>query len=351
MKRNLKIKKVLGFTLALGMSMAVMTGCSSETSTEDSANDTSESESASTDEAATNDTTDGIDYPTQPIQVIVPAGAGGDTDQNARMFAKFMEEELGQPLVIVNMGGGGGIIGMDSVRSSNPDGYTSLFFHVENMIPKITGLADYDYHDFEIAGIGLVDNTTVIATHKDSPYTTMEELQAYALDNPGEVEFGMQVGGYSHILGLALEDELGVEFNHVDIGGNSAKTTALVARQTDVINTQYGLTKDYFDTGEFIALGLTSPERNQLIPDVLTTTEQGFPLDFNKFFYFAFPEGTPAEVVDKFSTALENVTNNSDFIAEAESKFLTPVFMDSETSIAYMDEVFEGLMEYQSLLD
>lgn len=290
------------------------------------------------------------EYPSKAIQVIVPAGAGGDTDLNARLFGKYLEQELGTPVVVSNLGGGGGTIAMQKVLGSAPDGYTAIFFHVEALIPKIVGMVDYDIDAFAMCGIGVIDNTTVLATHNETPYKNMEEFVSYAKAHPGEVEFGMGIGGYPHLIGIALEKVAGIDLNLVDIGGNAAKTVALKGKKTDVINTQYGLTKDYFVSGDFICLGSTSKERNPLMPaDIQTTAEQGFPLEFNKFFWYGMPKDTPKEIVDKFSAAMAKVVENPDYKAEAKKIFVTPTYMGPEKAMAYVDETRKFLLQFQDL--
>lgn len=289
-------------------------------------------------------------YPEKAISVIVPVNPGGDTDTNARLFAKYLEKELGQAVAIVNVSGASGVVGMDQVRQSPADGYTALFFHAEAMIPEIAGIIDYKLTEaFDMCAVCIVDNTTVLATHKDAPYKTMEELVAYAAANPGKVEFGMATGGYPHLVGLALEKELGVDLNLVDVGGNAAKTTALLGHNTDVINTQYGLNKANFDSGEFINLGLTSPERNPLMPDVITTTEQGYTMDFNKFFFYVMPKGTPADVVETFASAVKRVTENPEFVEEASKLYLTPVFYGQAEGVAFAEAGYDYLAQYKDL--
>lgn len=289
------------------------------------------------------------DYPEKSVQVIVPAGAGGDTDANARLFGKYLEEELGESVVIVNVKGGGGTIGMKRVLNAKPDGHTALFFHGEAMIPKLAGLVDYGIEAFQMVGIGVVDDTTVLATHPGMPYSTLQEMVDYARANPGEVEFGMATGGYPHLIGVALEDIAGIDLNLVDVGGNAAKTVALKGRNIDVINTQYGLTKDYFQAGDFVNLGLMSEQRNPLMDQVPTLEEQGFPAAFNKFFFYAMPKDTPAEVVDTFSSAMERVVNNPDYQAEAARLFVTPTYMDPEEGAKYAAKQYEYFSKFQDL--
>lgn len=289
-------------------------------------------------------------YPSKAIQVIVPAGAGGDTDMNARLFSKYLEQELGKPVVVSNVSGGSGTIAMQQVMSAAPDGQTVIFFHVEAMIPKIAGMVDYDINDFAMCGIGVVDNTTVLATHNDAPYKNMKELVSYAKANPGDVEFGMAIGGYPHLIGIALEKIADIDLNLVDIGGNAAKTVALKGKKTDVINTQYGLTKDYFTSGDFVCLGSTSLERNPLMPaDIMTTAEQGYPMEFNKFFWYGMPKDTPQPIVDKFSAAMKRVVDTPEYQAEAKKIYVTPTYMGPAEALAYAAKTRDFLMQFQDL--
>lgn len=288
-------------------------------------------------------------YPTKAIQVVIPVGAGGDTDVNARLFGKYLEKELGQPVIIVNVSGGGGTIGMKRVLESAPDGYTALFYHGEAMIPKIAGLVNYGLEAFDMCGVALVDDTTVLATHPGMPFKTMKEFVDYAKANPYKVEFGMMTGGYPHLVGIALQELAGIQLNLVDVGANAAKTVALKGRKTGVINTQYGLTKDFFTAGDFVNLGLTSQKRNPLFPDVQTTTEQGFPMEFNKFFFYAMPKGTPVEIVNKFSAAMKKVVENADYKAEAAKSFVTPTYMGPAEATKHAETQYAFFAKYQDL--
>ncbi len=289
------------------------------------------------------------DYPSKPIQVIVPVGAGGDTDLNARLFAKYMEKELNQSLVIVNLKGGGGTIGMKRVQEADPDGYTALFFHGEAMIPKLAGLIDWGIEAFEMVGIGVVDNTTVLATHPGKPYKSLNEMIDYAKAHPYEVEFGIQTGGYPHLIGVALQETAGIQLNLVDVGGNAAKTVALKGHKIDVINTQYGLTYDYFKAGDFTCLGLLSEQRNPLFPDVPTAAEQGLKMAFNKFFFYGMPKGTPTDVVSTFTAAMKRVVENPEYQAEAKKIFVTPTYMGPADAAAYAQKQYDYFSKFQDL--
>jgi tripartite-type tricarboxylate transporter receptor subunit TctC len=108
-------------------------------------------------------------YPSKPIQVIIPLNPGGDTDVNGRLFCKYLEEELKQSVVVVNVAGGGGTVGTRRVITAKPDGYTALFYHTEVFLPKIAGMADFDLFDLDLCGVGILDDPTVLATHNEAP--------------------------------------------------------------------------------------------------------------------------------------------------------------------------------------
>lgn len=292
----------------------------------------------------------GVKYPTKPIQIVIPVDPGGDTDVNGRTLAKYLEKELGQPVVIVNVNGSAGVVGSKKVKDAAPDGYTALFFHTELLIPYLMGLSNFTYSDFDMAGIAVTDNSTVLAVNSKSKYNTLQDLIDDAKKNPGKIEFGAQLGGYPHLVGLALEKAANIDLNITDVGGNAAKTAALKGQKTDVINTQYGLTKDFFKSGDFRSLGLLSSERNPLLPDVKTTKEQGVDLAFSKAFFFAFPKGTPKEIVDKFSKAIENVTKNPDYQKDAASVFITPSYMGPDAANKYLKNVQDEYSKYKDLM-
>ena len=115
------------------------------------------------------------------------------------------------------------------------------------------------------------------------------------------------------------------------------------------MNVQYGVSKDYYESGDFVNLGLLSESRNSLIPDVATTTEQGYPLAFNKFFFYAMPKGTPAPIVEKFSAAVQRVVENPEYQQEVKKFFLTPTYMAPEEASDYANKQYQNFQQYQDL--
>jgi len=289
-------------------------------------------------------------YPTKPIQVIVPAGPGGDTDLNCRIMGKYLEKELGQPIVVVNVNGAGGSLGTRKVKDAAPDGYTALFFHPSMFLNTILGLVDYDYTAFENAGIGVLDNTNIFVVSASSPYKNVTDVINACKAKPGAVKFATETGGLTHIQALAFESEAGIKMNIVDVGSASQKIVALLGKQVDMIGISYGIIKDYVASGKFRVVGVFADERNPAFPTVPTFKEQGVNLSFTKFFFYLFPKGTPQSVISKFDAALSKISTNKDLIADLGKFMVSPTYMDPATANKYMAEQYAMYSKYKDLI-
>ncbi|MCM3571380.1 tripartite tricarboxylate transporter substrate binding protein [Neobacillus mesonae] len=287
-------------------------------------------------------------YPSKPIQVIVPAGAGGDTDLNARLLGKYLEKELGQPIVISNVNGAGGSVGAKQVLDSNPDGYNVLFFHNSLLLNKILGLVDYSYDSFKLAGISLLDQGNTFIVNSKSKFKDLKDMIAYAKKNPGKVTIATEVGGFTHLQLKALEKDQGIKLNIVDVGSASEKITALMGNRVDIVPTSLGLVTDYIKSKKFRTLGIMAKDRVDLMPDVPTFIEQGANVSFEKFFFYGFPKETPDDVVEKFSKAVEKVVNNKEYIEEAKKSLVTPTYMNPQEAFDYIKETDEYYKELNS---
>ena len=289
-----------------------------------------------------------IQYPTKPVQIVVPAGAGGDTDTNARIMGKYLEKELGKAVVIVNAGAASGTAGTKKVKDAPPDGYTVLFYHPGFPLHRIMGLTDFSYDDLAVANVALLDDTNVFAVSAESKYKTMKDVIDQSKANPKSVKFATEVGNFTHIHVLAVEEKAGIKLNVVDVGSAAAKTAALMGNQIDIIGTQYGLIKQYIDAGKFRVIGVLSDKRHPQMANVPTFKEQGIDVSFSKYFFFAFPKGTPKEIIEKFNAAVEKVSKNPDFKAEMDKFMITTNYMPTTKAIEYLkkdEAVLKGLVE------
>ena len=285
-------------------------------------------------------------FPSKPIQIICPVKAGGDTDRNTRQLAVALQKVLGVSVVTVNVNGGATVMGMEQALDAEPDGYTLIINGTDMFVPNMMGTTDINLSSFKTIGIPLIDNTTVLVAHKDSGYADLKDLVEKSAAAPDTIEYGGKIGATNQICGIAMNKEWGSAFRFQDVGNNAAKITALLGRQTDVINLSYSLALDYFKTGEFQALCLLGSEANELIPDAKLASEFGYKnVDFSKFFWVGVNPDTPDEIVDILADALAKAAQDPEFLAYLKDNFLTPACMLKEEAQAYAQKFYEDTME------
>lgn len=285
------------------------------------------------------------DYPSGPITVVVPAGAGGDTDLNTRIMAKYLEDELDTNVVVSNVTGSGGATGTQTVLDAEADGQTVLAFHNSMLLNNIFGLTDYTYDEFKMAGVGVLDQSNTFLTSPDSEFQDIPSLIEYAKANPGEVTMATEIGSMTYIQTLQFQEQAGVEFNIVDIGGAADKIAALLGGRVDIVPTSLGLVSGYIESGDMVPLGVMAEERLEGAPDVPTFKEEGIDIVIDKIFYWGFDSETPDAYVEKFAEAMENVVENEEYQQEIEDSWLSPVFLDQEATNAKLEEINASYQE------
>lgn len=280
-------------------------------------------------------------YPTKPIEIVVPAGAGGDTDLNTRTLAKYLEKELGTSLVVSNITGSGGTVGVSKVLDSKADGYSVLAFHNSMLLNNIYGLSDQSIDEFKFAGTGVLDQANTFVVSKNSEFKNLDELIEYAKANPKKVTVATEMGSMTYIQVMEFQQLTGVELNIVDIGGASDKLTALLGGRVDIFPTSLGFVKSYLDSGDFVSLGVIADQHLESAPDVPTFKEQGVEMTIDKVFYWGFPKDTPDEIVQTFSDAMEKVVANEEFQSEIREYWVEPVYLNSEETAAKLKELHD----------
>lgn len=281
------------------------------------------------------------DWPQRPIQIVVPFNPGGDTDFNARMFAKYLEPELGVALPVINMDGAGGSVGARQVLTAEPDGQTVLFFHAAMLVNTASGIADFSFRDFEMAGVAGREPGGLIVVRGDSEWETMDELMEASTASPGSIDLTTNIGATTYLVGSLLNNA-GGNFNFVDVGGSADRLTAVLGGNVDVSQNPVGQAKPYIDNGDLRALAITAAERSPALPDVPTLIEQGYDVEFQYDYFFLFPKGTDAAIVEEFSQAVQTVVENEEYAAEIQSTyFQEPHFLPPEEAIARLEQVEE----------
>lgn len=262
-----------------------------------------------------------LKWPEKVIQITVPYNAGGDTDLYCRTAAKYLEKELGQPIVVINTAGASGMTAAQSVMDSKNDGYSILFRHTAQLITQATGIASFSYtDDMDLGGSLIQDNTYTIVVRKDSGFENLQDMVEYAKANPGQLRYSNVYGSVTHYVSVKMQEALGVELKDLDVGSSNAdRVVALLGGQVDVLAANYITIQDYIESGEFVVMGILADERIPTLPDVPTFKEQGYDVVSLKVYTYAFPKGTDSAIIEKFDAAMEKVSKNEEFIKEIES--------------------------------
>ena len=248
-------------------------------------------------------------YPSKPIKVIVPYGAGGGTDSHTRMLQKTIEKYLPVPLVIVNMGGGAGSIGSREVLNADPDGYTMLINLVNIWTANFLGTADFGPFDLEPIAEGGRFYLIEMGNPKAS-WNNLAEYAAAAKATPGDITEATNIGAITHFTTLGLQEATGAQFNIVHIGDGAQRISNLLGGHIDGTIMGTHEAKRFIETGEMKALAVFADEKLPGFENVPTTVELGIDWVQAVPFWFFFPPGTPQESVDYMADVLNKTMND-----------------------------------------
>lgn len=247
------------------------------------------------------------DYPTRPITWVVPFPPGGVTDNGARTVAKVLSEKLGQPVVVENKPGAGGIVGTEYVVNSKPDGYTFLYASNGALVTYqfLYKKLSYDPQKSLTPVHGMADSPMLMMVRADAPYKTLAEFIAYAKQNPDKMNyFSVGQGSTQHLATELLLRESGIKMAHIPYKGTAPGLTDLLGGVIDVMFDYAIVMKPQIDAGKLRPLAVTSAKRLANMPDVPTFGEQGYPgVVFTAWATIVFPAGVPQPIVDKLADA------------------------------------------------
>ena len=246
-------------------------------------------------------------YPSKPIRMIVPFPAGGPADIFGRGLAHGMSSELGQSVIVENVGGVGGVLGVDRALKSAPDGYTLGFNSGSTLsiAPYSFAKLPYDVKK-DAALITLVVRVPeVLAVHPSLPVASVSELVQYARKNPGKVNFGSAGGGsITHLAGELLKSEARIDLVHVPYKGAAPAVNDLLGGQVQMGIFDVPVLLAHIRSGKLKALAVTSATRAATLPDVPTTAEAYYPnVTSDNWYGLIVPMATPAEIQKRLNTA------------------------------------------------
>lgn len=243
-------------------------------------------------------------YPTRSITLVVPFPPGGSTDVAARIMAERMRPLLNQPVIIENVGGAGGSIGVGRVARAVPDGYTIDIGQWDTHVGSIIYNLNYDLQkDFEPIGLISV-NPQLMVGKKALPADDLKGLVAWMNANPGKITFVNQ-NAAAQVTGSLFERATSQKVQFIPYRGAGPAMTDLVSGQVDLLVVQGAVALPQVRAGTIKAIANLSPQRSASMPDIPTSDEGGVPgLYMSGWFGFFAPKGTPKEVMAKLNGSM-----------------------------------------------
>jgi tripartite-type tricarboxylate transporter receptor subunit TctC len=277
------------------------------------------------------------EWPDRPLQLIVQFPPGTTTDAVARDLATHMSDALGQPVVIANKPGAGGIIGVTALARSKPDGYTfgTVNYPVLTIIPHQQPVGYDPVNDFTHLGV-IGPYEYGIFVRSDAPWKTFEELVEYGSKNPGKLTFGTLGAGTTNQLTMSrLGDDLGMKWSYVPYKGDNESVTALLGGQIDVINASATATLPHVKADKIRMLVSTSNNRWAALPDTPTLRQTG-KVNYAQESYFslAAPAGIPDVAKEKLTSTLQKILSDPNVIRSLQERYGQPVQFQDGNSYA-----------------
>jgi tripartite-type tricarboxylate transporter receptor subunit TctC len=276
-------------------------------------------------------------FPTKPITIIVPAAAGGPTDTVARLIGEAMGRTLGQTILVENVGGAGGTLGMARVANAAADGYTLAIWHIAHATaPALYDSIRYDVvNDFDHLG-RITDVPMTLVSRATLPANNVTELLAWIRSNSDKAVYGHAgIGSASHLCMLMLMKELGVQMNGIPYRGTGPAMNDLLSNQFDLMCDQTTGTTNQIKEGKIKGFAVTTKTRVSSLPD-LPTLDGGAVKGFEVSAWHAMwaPKGLPKAVTDKLVAALQAALKDPKVIERFASLGTEPVQADLATPAA-----------------
>ena len=276
-------------------------------------------------------------FPTKPITIIVPAAAGGPTDTVARLIGESMGRTLGQTILVENVGGAGGTLGMARASKSTADGYTLAVWHIAHATaPALYDSIKYDVvDDFDHLG-RITDVPMTLVSKPALPANNVTEYVAWIRANGDKAVYGHAgIGSASHLCMLMLMKELGVQMNGIPYRGTGPAMNDLLSGQFDVMCDQTTNTTNQIKEGKIKGFAVTTKTRVSSLPD-LPTLDAGAVKGFEVSAWHAMwaPKGLPKDVSDKLVAALQAALRDPKVIERFASLGTEPVPADLATPAA-----------------
>lgn len=362
-------KTVTSLTLAAVMAGTLLAGCGSSSSTSSASSGStgiSSATSSSTDSSASSGSVSGASsetvatssngssgtaevtkpdgYPSKNVQVIVPFSAGGNTDMSTRALLNAVSEAEGITFVVDNKTGNGGLIGMEALADSDPDGYTLGAVAVDFELHVCFGRTEKTIDDFTPIAATMADPYGILISSSNPNYSTLEEFVDYAKANPGAVKVGTTGNGAApHVAAMAFAKALGIEFDYYAYEGSADCVTAIASGEIDATFTQPTPAVAQLEAGTEKMIAFMSDDRLDTYPDVPTVNEvySDATLVMRGWVMVAAPAGIPDDIKDYLTSVFAKALGTQEYKDALTNMGMTPVVIYGDDLQKMIDDDME----------
>lgn len=277
------------------------------------------------------------EYPSKPVEFIVPWSPGGGSDTLMRVVSNHAEEYLGESMPVINMPGVSGTTGLKELAKRDPDGYTVGQIHEGLLVAHHTQLTELNWDDFTPVA-AMTASPQYLTVNADSPWQTFGEFVDYAQKNPGEIRVGVTLGGIPHVHAAMIEDIENLSFRYVGFEGTGARIRSLVGGHIDAAIGDIASSGEFVKNDDLRFLAVGSAERQQETPDVPTFKELGYDsLSLNIVRGLIAPKGTPDDKVEVLADAMQSLSQDEQFIQAVQNAGAKVHFEGPEAFADYLE--------------
>jgi tripartite-type tricarboxylate transporter receptor subunit TctC len=268
-------------------------------------------------------------YPAKPVRMVVPFPAGGPTDIVGRTIGQKLNEALGQPVIIDNRAGAGGVIGTEQVAKAPPDGYTILLGSISGLAVAMSLLPNRGYDSLrDFAPVTqAVTVTNILVVHPSLPVRNVRDLLALARTRPSKLNYASSGSGtVTHLAGELFKTLGHVDIVHVPFKGGAPALTALMSGEVEMSYENSLIVVPHIRAGRLRALAVTGGQRSKLMPELPTIAESGLPgYNASGWYGFVVPAAVPKDIVARLSADITRILRMPDVIERLSGQGAEPI--------------------------
>lgn len=291
-------------------------------------------------------------WPNGSVQLLVPSRPGGGTDIMGRIFADYLQQATGTPVVVVNQPGGGGLVAFEEVRNATPDGQTLLFNHTGMQVMYHTGRYEHPVSAFTTLGIAMTYPPQVFAVAANAPWQTMREFVEDARANPGQRTIGVSLGGTTHFIAGTIMLNEGVDLRLVEAGPEVDKIAGIQGGHIHIGNLGAGTARQFEESGQMRVLCMIDPVPSPDYPDYIPCVDQGVDVSWFAPLVVWGPAGMDPATAQAINTALRGMADDATVqqrLAATDSAYVPRDLAESQALIAREDATIDALARHLGL--